>query len=636
MEHFIKQSPFFRLFLFTTFGILAAQWFTTSTLPWVLASSLLLVLVIILYYFNKSLTIDTLWGGTFNSLCVAVGFILAQSSKPLADVPIFQGNTNFSVLIEKNEGVINHQARYTARLFSSDTLKFTHKTVKVRIMLDTTDETFREGEIVFCQGMLRKIENRGNPGEFDYQTWANRRQIYYSANIPKGACTPMGYHEPFILRQWVSKIRIWLDQSFVNQGIAGDQLAVLVALTTGDKATLDPELRSAFSTAGLMHVLAVSGLHIGIIYLILGWLVKPLTFYRYGKPLKIILVISFLWLYAFFTGMAPSVTRAVLMFSFLVIGEASGRKYASENALFASAFFLMLFNPNIIYEVGFQLSYLAVFGIFQFYKPIYDLFYFEQKIPDKIWSLLALSLAAQLATTPISLYYFNQFPTYFLLSNLLIVPLVGFIIQGTILFLVLGFFEPAANIVAWVVNHMLKGMTFYSEWVSQLPVSRISGIYIDMIVLWGLYALIPLVFGSFKTRSPRQLQLTSVSLLLLLGYGLVTSHLQTQKREIHVFKAMHNPVFVVEANRIHSLQSDTSVSVHRYVSQLSSFYKTHLEPASHVVVSEPVSVWTQQQQKILLAPRTRLEKMDTAVVQHMDVVVGRNGFVDNRSLRHLK
>jgi competence protein ComEC len=599
-------------------------------LPFALLALALLVTLAFLFRTSRSLFVDLAWGMVFNALCFAVGFSVAQNTRPLSDVQEFKGMVNFTVLVEKNEGVVNERTRYVARLFSVDSQRFDSKTLKIRLMTDTLWNSFREGEMLYCKGVIRKIENRGNPGEFDYKTWANRRQIYYNTTINENRCSSLGYHKPLFLQVWVSQIRDWLQKTFVNNGITDNQLAVLTALTTGDKASLDPELRSAFSTAGLMHVLAVSGLHIGIIYLILSWIVKPLAFYRVGKLLQISIVIVFLWLYAFFTGMAPSVSRAVLMFSFLVIGEASGRKYASENALFASAFFLVLVDPNIIYEVGFQLSYLAVFGIFQFYKPIYNLFYFEHKIPDKIWSLCALSLAAQLATTPISLYYFNQFPTWFLLSNLLIVPLVGFIIQGTLILLAISFVEPAARVVAWCVNLMLKGMTGYSEWVVHLPASLLSGIYLDTVLLLGMYAFIFLLFSFFHNRSPKFLQLTSITLLLLLGYGIATAHWQSKKRDIHVYRAMHNPVFIVEANRVHSIQTDTSVPVQRYVSQLSSFYKTNLTAASHHVVHDPVSVWDIHRQKILLLPGLPIHKVDSSINQRFKMVVARDGVLDNR------
>ncbi len=630
MVSFIKQSPFFRPFVFTVAGIIVAQYIVAPFLPLLLVLALLLVALIFTIRLTRSLTLDLVWGLAFNTLCFVSGFALTQNARPLTEVPEFNSTVKFSVLIEKNEGVVNQKARYTARLFGVDSQRFENNVIKIRLIADSSLANWREGEMLYCMGTIRKIENRGNPGEFDYKTWANRKQIYYSAALTKESCSSMGYQKPFFLRVWISEIRDWLQKTFVSNGITDNQLAVLTALTTGDKATLDPELRSAFSTAGLMHVLAVSGLHIGIIYLILGWVVKPLVFFRMGKLFRVFIIIVFLWLYAFFTGMAPSVNRAVLMFSFLVVGEASGRRYASENALFASAFFLVVVDPNIIYEVGFQLSYLAVFGIFQFYKPIYNLFFFERSIPDKIWSLCALSLAAQLATTPISLFYFNQFPTYFLLSNLLIVPLVGFIMQGTVVFLAISFFEPAAKVLAWALNLMLKIMNNYTEWVAQLPASLLNGIYIDGVLLLGLYALILLIFSFLNNRSLKILQLSSLSLLLLLGYGIATRHWQWQQREIHVYRAMHNPVFIVEANQVHSLQTDTSVLVHDYISKLSSFYKANLTQASHFVVDNPVSVWDHHGEKILLTPRTRLAKTDTTLMQKVDFVVGRDGFVDNR------
>ncbi len=621
MALFIKQSPFFRLFLFTISGIITAKYFEIESM-WILPVALVLwAVLLVVYGLIKNIKIDIFWGFGFNVLCFIVGFILAQNAKPLRDLPDFENNSGFTVIIEQNEGRINNRNRYLGRLYFADNHKFLDKTVKVRILADTTETPMKEGDIIFCTARLQKIENRGNPGELDYKTWANRKQIYYSSFVPKGKCTIVGYDEPTQIKQWISSIRIWIEQCFTKFGITGNQNAVLIALTTGDKASLDPELKSAFTTAGLMHVLAVSGLHVGIIYLVLSWIVKPLTFFRQGRILRIVIVITALWLYAFFTGMAPSVKRAVLMFSFLVVGEASGRKYSGQNSLFASAFFLMIFNPNIIFELGFQLSYLAVFGIFQFHKPIYNLFCFKNKLLDKIWSLSALSISAQLATTPISLLYFNQFPLYFLLGNIVIVPLVGVIIQGAILFMALSFYAPLAKIVAWCVNLMLKFMTGTTELIAKLPYSQITGIYIDVVMVIALYALFLIAHSYFKSHSPRTLVGLSTLLCSLLIYSATKSHILDNTSDIHVFKTASSPIYIVESKSVHSIVADTTAPVERHIAQLSNFYGARLNHASHNEVQGRYSVWEHPAGKILIAPENILSSIDTTIFEKVDVVV---------------
>ncbi len=621
MALFIKQSPFFRLFLYTILGIVTAQYFEID-LFWLCAITILLWCALAyLFFLIKNIRIDFVWGIVFNILCFVVGFILAENAKPYTNIPDFNGNNRFTVIVEKYEGKINNNFRYIGRLYLADSLKFIDKTVKIRLQTDTTNPVLKEGEIVFCKGSLKKIENRGTPGEFDYKTWANRKQIYYNSFVSKGNCTSIGYNEPLIVKQWLDRIRVWIEQCFTKFGIKGDQNAVLIALTTGDKASLDPELKSAFTTAGLMHVLAVSGLHVGIIYLVLSWLTKPLLFVRYGKSFRILITIAILWIYAFFTGMAPSVERAVLMFSFLVIGEASGRKYSGLNSLFASAFFLMIFNPNIIYEIGFQLSYLAVFGIFQFYKPVYDLVYFKNKLFDKIWSLCSLSVAAQLATTPISLYYFSQFPAYFLLGNLVIVPLVGFIIQGAIAFMALSFYEPLAKIVAWCVNIMLEFMTRFTEWVAMLPYSLITNIYVDIVEISGVYVLFILAFYYFKHHNHKMLISLSTLLCLLLIYSAIKTQHQNQVKDIHVFNSTGNPVYIVESRNIHSIVFDSTTPIQRHIAQLSKFYGLNLKHVSHIEHNNNISVWKHPVGKILIAPENLLQRIDTTLLKDFDVIV---------------
>lgn len=599
MNSFFKQSPFFRLFLFALLGVVCAQYFQIREV--VLFALLLggILVLFVLYFWGRSLRLDSYWGITFHILCAFTGFLLAQQSLPLSIVEDYPKYSTYVVLTTKEEGTNGPYNRYEGELFSVNDQILDEKGLKVRFMVDTSDSLFRAGEMLYGKGFLKRIDPPANPGDFDYKTWANRRGIYYTTYCKKGALTSIGYHDPPRIQQVVRDIRFWLTAQFEKCGIVGDELAILIALTTGDKASIDSDLRASFATAGLMHVLAVSGLHIGIIYLILCWLVKPLEFYKHGKLLRMSIIVGALWLYAFFTGMSPSVSRAVLMFSFVVIGETSGRRYASENALFASAFLLMIFNPNIIFEAGFQLSYLAVFGIFRLYKPIYDWFYLKNRIADKIWSLCALSIAAQLATTPLSLYYFNQFPTYFLMGNLLIVPLVGFVIQGAVLFLAVSFYSPVSDFIGLIVNYILKIMTGYSDWVSTLPFSLISSIYTDLLTVFLLYLLVILVYSMFKTHRVTFVFATSTLILTLFIYGGIKSFKALDRYEIHAFDSYKSPILIVDSNTAFAFLPDTSVCAQTFVDKLSMFYKTPLTLAySHVSV-DALSVFSYQNIKIL-------------------------------------
>lgn len=197
----------------------------------------------------------------------------------------------------------------------------------------------------------------------------------------------------------------------------------------------------AYSKTGTMHVLSVSGMHVGIVFLVLSFLFKPLDKFHALSYFRIFLIVPAIWFYAMISGFSSPVCRAALMISLVVIGKVLHRNLNSYHIIAISAFFLLLYNPFFLFDVGFQLSYLAVFGLVYFHPKLYQLFHFHNKIFDYLWSYCALSIAAQLATFPLGLYYFHQFPLYFLLSNLLILLPVTLIMYLGILLLFIPFKE---------------------------------------------------------------------------------------------------------------------------------------------------------------------------------------------------
>ncbi len=223
-----------------------------------------------------------------------------------------------------------------------------------------------------------------------------------------------------------------LEAQRILQAHAPDKntLAIANAMLTGDRSLLDKELRQRYADAGAIHILAVSGLHTGIVYLFLASLLKPLGKKRAGRILKGVLLIAGLWSYAAFTGFSPSVSRSATMFSFLAIGQAHDRKAEPMNAIAASAFFLLLIDPYLLFQPGFQFSYLAVTSIVLFHPALHTLFYIPWKLADKAWTLTSVSISAQIGVFPIALYYFEQFPNYFIITNLAAIPLAAAILYS--------------------------------------------------------------------------------------------------------------------------------------------------------------------------------------------------------------
>lgn len=236
-------------------------------------------------------------------------------------------------------------------------------------------------------------------------------------------------------------------------GIEGDEYSVAAAILLGYDDELPPELRQNYVTAGSMHVLCVSGLHVGIIFLVFSTILSFLD--KYGavfKILKFCILLLIMWTYAFIAGLAPSILRATIMISFIVIGKIIKRNGVIINSIAASAFVILAIEPEDLFNIGFQLSYAAVIGIVVLQRPIYNVFYIKNKILDKIWELTSVTLAAQFATAPFTIFYFNQFPLYFWLSNLFMTPLSTVVIIGGMIMLLVSFIPYLNLATAWCVK----------------------------------------------------------------------------------------------------------------------------------------------------------------------------------------
>ena len=301
----------------------------------------------------------------------------------------------------------------------------------------------------------------------------------------------------------------------LKTGMQLEERAVVNALLLGDKRELDPELRQGYANTGAMHILAVSGMHVGIIYLFLEFLLSFLKKWRHGIRIQSVILLLMIWLYALITGLSPSVFRAAIMISFIIVARATHRYTQMFNTLALSMLFILLFNPALLYGVGFQLSYLAVLGIMVLYKPIKRVIPVTNWAGDKLWSLAAVSLAAQTGTFPLVLHVFQQFPNYFLLTNLLIAPLASLIMYTGIGVLAGSFVPWIFEGVSWLLNLLVWILNQVIHFIDQLPGTTTPG-NLSTWEMWGIYAMMIMVIMGLTWRSKKWL-LASLVLLLLIS-----------------------------------------------------------------------------------------------------------------------
>lgn len=361
-------------------------------------------------------------------------------------------------------------------------------------------DTLEYGDGVLIKGAPQRVQGPQNPHEFDYQRFLAFRNIFHQHYIRSGQWIIAEETTDHGFMYLASRARTWTSNTIDHFVEGPREQAIVKAFVIGVTEGVDDELRQAYSSSGAMHALAVSGLHVSILYGVLVFLLSRLDKHRAGQWFVAGISLLVLWMFAFVTGLSPSVLRAVAMFSFVAIAKPINRTTSIYNTLAASAFFLLLYDPFLILSAGFQLSYLAVLGIVVFYRPIYNLWETPWVFSNWLWRITAVSIAAQLATMPLTLYYFHQFPIYFLLANLFVIPASMVILLGGILLLLVS---PAGWIAGWLGKGLHLLVYLLNEglfWIEQLPLSVINGISFTLIQAFCIGAFILGLFLLIRTR----------------------------------------------------------------------------------------------------------------------------------------
>lgn len=435
---------------------------------------------------------------------------------------------------QQKEKAIKVEAEIVAIKSNSE---WEHSEGKVLLYIEKDDaaQTIDIGDRIVFEPVLKDIENKGNPGEFDYKKYLAYNLIYQQAYLKTRQYYVIRNSSSFGLKKLASDVRKSIIGTLSKYGIAGDELAVVSALTVGYKDDLDSEIRQSYSASGAMHVLAVSGLHVGIIFVVFNFFLTFLNRNRWLKLLKCILLLMILWFYAFLAGLSPSISRAALMFSFVIVGQQAARYTNIYNTLAASALVLLLINPFHITNVGFQFSYLAVIGIVFFYPRLYALVYVKNRYADKVWGLVCVSMAAQLVTAPLGMYYFHQFPNYFLLTNLIVIPAATIIIYLVLLLLAFSWLPGVANIIAGITEYTTYLMNQAVSGIEHLPGAVSQGIPAGLLFTVLIYILLFSVTFFLMYRRFLPLFLSLITLLMMIGSTFFKDVTVKNEKEIIVY-----------------------------------------------------------------------------------------------------
>ncbi len=526
---FLKQLPFSRLLLPFIAGIVLSLYFSIDikfAIMLFVSISILFALSVFYIFQRNKFSFRWLPGAAINILLILGGILIVQANKTER---IKHYNT-----IVKGEAVISEPVKENEKTYKSilkdvtyslnDTIFRAPSNILVYFSKENLKTKPNYGDKILFTGRIQKIKNAGNPHEFDYKQYLNRKGVSGQIFLKYGTWHHIDKNKANFIFEYAYKTRHQLEQVYQKFGISGKELSVLKALTLGDKSDIDDEIRQAYVVSGSMHILAVSGLHVGIIFMLFNFLLKFLDKLKtqkrnYGKSIKAVLLLCIIWSFAVLSGLSPSIRRAALMFSFIIIAQALNRHVNIYNSISASAFILLIINPYQITEIGFQLSYSAVLGIVLFQPKLVALFTIKNKILYYFWSLTSVSIAAQISTAPITLYYFHIFPSYFFLSNLIVIPAATLILTTAFTLLISSPVPYFSSAVAFLLNHLLKILNLSVSFIESLPYSAIDNISFNAADLIFAFSGIVTLSVFFILKKVRALHIFMILLIIRISIG---------------------------------------------------------------------------------------------------------------------
>lgn len=384
---------------------------------------------------------------------------------------------------------------------------------------DSATVTLCRGDELLVSTRLAPPANNGNPDEFDYARYLRRKGYSGTAYVADGHWRKTGHDASRTVSQVALDYREKVIGLYRSLGFETDELAVLAALTVGDKEELSDDIVETYSVSGASHVLALSGLHIGFLYALLLFVLRPLwRRWRRLKPLLLLLLVLFLVSFAFFTGLSSSVVRSVVMFSLLAFAGLQPEKPLTLNTLAATAFLMLLCKPVWLFDVGFQLSFSAVAAIVLVQPKLYALWKVDNRFLRYLWGLMTVSMAAQLGTAPLVIFYFSRFSTHFLLTNLWVIPMVSLVLYSAVFLLMLTPLPFVQHLFARVVEALVHVQNEVLRWIEHLPGAAVDDIWLD---IWGVllvYLFLGMAYYGFLRLTVRRVCFALLALLAVVSW----------------------------------------------------------------------------------------------------------------------
>jgi competence protein ComEC len=451
---------------------------------------------------------------------------------------IFEKNHVFTVTLREKLKSTSFNERYIALLNSVDEKKVSGR-ILLNINKDSTKHSFVIGNHLKITALLYKNTSQKNPNQFDYSKYLENKQIYAQL-----------YADPNDIKispkinkdiwYYTAQLRTRIIQNLEKSKFHNKELNVAVALIMGQQQDIDPEIIQDYQYAGAVHILSVSGLHIGFILLFVTFVLKPFPNTKKGAFIKLLITLTILFLFGILAGLASSVVRSVTMFSFVAVGQYLRRSVNIYHTLLVSILLILLFQPFFLFDVGFQLSYVALFFIVWLQPLMANLWKPKNKITNYFWDILTVSFAAQIGTLPLSIYYFHQFPGLFFITNIIVIPFLSIIMGVGCLVMVLASFNWVPFYPAKTLEISIYYLDKIISSIASLEQFIIKDIPLNTSLLISSYLVIITAIITFQQKSFKTLVWTLLAIIAFQLSAIATKWEIQNQTEFVVLNASKN------------------------------------------------------------------------------------------------
>jgi len=558
------QFPLVKIIFWFVLGILFSYYQNTN--PELAFSALFIsfsLFIISYFYANKIRNSNIIFGISlyllfffFGITTQAIHTDFYQSENYIHDVTSSEKEHLITVVLREKLKDTKYSHRYIAYVKNIDHQKSSGK-ILVNFYKSTDEFKPGFGNYIYLKSAVLKHEKPKNPDQFDYgsylthksilaQTYVNSDDYKVSSKIDKN------------IWYYSDQLRNRIIDNLKKSGFEHQELNVVAALILGQQQDISPEILHDYQFAGAIHILSVSGLHVGYLLLFLNFLLGALPKTKLFNTIKLSAILLSLWGFAILAGLSPSVVRSAAMFSIVAIGLHLNRKTNIYNTLCISMFFILLFEPSFLFDIGFQLSYVALFFIIWLYPLINDIWNPKYKIIKYLWEIMAVSLAAQIGALPLSIYYFHQFPGLFFITNLIVIPILGFIMVLGVLVMLLAAFNFIPAVLSKTLEWSISFLNEIIHWVASFESFIIKSIPFNGLLLLSLYLIIIAFAIWFKKPNNYKMIVALATTVLFQSAYLTTVWKQKNQKEFIVFNVKKATLIgKKEGDKITLLTNDT-------------------------------------------------------------------------------